>query len=329
MRKGIVSFVLCATLFPLCISTEAQEPKKIPMSGLLSARVKPSPAFPDAGEVAFRQGLRDVGYTEGKNLLIVYRYSEGKAGRLPELASELIQLKVDVIVSAAIGGIRAAKQATKTIPIVMMIRADPVAAGFVESLARPGGNITGLARLTQDLSGKRLEVLKEAVPKLSRVGVLDSESGQNSDFKFYGAAARAMKIQMLSLPVSPSEPNFQLAFDTAAKQRVDALITSSEALTISYQKAIAELAKQKRIPSMCVRRDYVESGCLMSYAADELEQYRRAAFYVDKILKGTKPADLPVEQPTKFGFIVNLKTAMEIGLTIPPNVLARADKLIK
>ena len=232
--------------------------------------------------------MRDVGYADGKNVVVEYRYAEGKDNRIPDLVAELIQLKVDVIVSATIRGIRAAKQATKTIPIIMVTTADPVAAGLVESLARPGGNVTGLTRLTRDLSGKRLELLKESVPKVSRVGVLWDASGQptESGFKSYAAASRALKIQILSLELSAPEPNFQAAFEVAAKERANALITSSGALTISHQKTIADLANKTRIPSMCERSDYVEAGCLMSYAANEVESYRRAAHYVDKIFKG-------------------------------------------
>ena len=287
--------------------------------------------MPDRFEDAFRQALWDLGYIEEKNIVVEYRYAEGMEGRLPDLVAELIQLKVDVIVSATIRGIRAAKQATKTIPIVMVTTADPVAAGLVDSLARPGGNITGLTRLTRELSGKRLEVLKEVVPGISRVGVLWNASGQATDsgLKSYEAAARTLKLHILSLKLSAPEPNLQAAFEVAAKERADALITSTGALTISYRKRIAELANKNRMPSMCERSDYVEAGCLMSYAADEAESYKRAAIYVDKILKGTKPAELPVEQPVKFEFVINLKTAKQIGLTIPPNVLARADRVIR
>ena len=331
MKRKITVLTLCPMLFALCFPAEAQQPGKPPIIGYVSNRVEPTPNSPDLGQEAFRRGLRDVGYTEGKNILIEYRYAEGKDDRIPALVAELIQLKVDVIVSATIRGIRAAKQATKTIPIIMITTADPVAAGLVEGLARPGGNVTGLTRLTRDLSGKRLELLQESVPKVSRVGILWDASGQATDsgFKSYEAAARAWKIQILSLELSAPEPNLQGGFESAAKGRANAVIISSGALTISYQKRIAELANKNQLPSMCERGDYVEAGCLMSYSADEAESYRRAAFYVDKVLKGAKPADLPVEQPTKFEFIINLKTAKQIGLTIPPNVLARADRVIR
>jgi putative ABC transport system substrate-binding protein len=248
--------------------------------------------------------------------------------RLPGFAAELVQLKVDVVVSATIRGIRAAKQATNTIPIVMVTTADPVAAGLVDSLARPGGNITGLTRLTRDLSGKRLELLKEAVPGMSRVGVLGGLSPGSSS-KAYEAAARALKVQFLSLEVRSPNPDFEGLFQAATSGRVSALIAGAGGVTISYRKLIADLAIKNRIPSMCERSDYVETGCLMSYSADEAESFRRAAYYVDKILKGAKPADLPIEQPTKFEFIINLNTAKQIGVTIPPNVLARADRVIR
>ena len=330
-QKNITALIFLCMLFATGVTAEAQQPGRTRIIGYVSNRVKPTANSPDLGQEAFRRGLRDVGYTEGKNILIEYRYAEGKDDRLPILVAELIQLKVDVIVSATIRGIRAAKQATKTIPIIMVTTADPVATGLVDSLARPGGNVTGLTRLTRDLSGKRLELLQESVPKVSRVGILWDASGQATDsgIKSYEAAARAWKIQILSLELGAPEPNLQAGFELAAKGRANALIISSGALTISYQKRIAELANKNRLPSMCERGDYVEAGCLMSYSADEGESYRRAAFYVDKILKGAKPADLPVEQPTKFEFIINLKAAKQISLTIPPNVLARADKVIR
>ena len=243
--------------------------------------------------------------------------------RLPGFAAELVQLKVDVLVSGTVSGIRAAKQATKTIPIVMMITGDPVALGLIDSLAHPGGNITGLTRLTRDLSGKRLELLNEAIPGVSRIGVL---GGLTTD---YESPARALKVQIVSLEVRGPNPDFEGAFQVATSGRVSALIVDTQGVTISHRKLIADLAIKNRIPSMCERSDYVEAGCLMSYSADEAESFRRAAYYVDKILKGTKPADLPVEQPTKFEFIINLKTAKQIGLTIPPNVLVRANRVIK
>jgi putative tryptophan/tyrosine transport system substrate-binding protein len=236
-----------------------------------------------------------------------------------------------VVVAAALPAIRAAKQATKTIPIVMVTTQDPVATGLVDSLARPGGNITGLTRLTRDLNGKRLELLKEVVPEISRVGVLMDANmiDRVPAFKDYETTARVLKIQLQSLEVRGPDPDFDAAFQAAAKGRVSALITITDALLNRYPKRIADLAIKKRLPSMYERSEYVEAGGLVSYAASDAESFRRAAFYVDKILKGAKPADLPVEQPTKFEFVINLKTAKQIGLTIQQSVLYRADKVIK
>jgi putative ABC transport system substrate-binding protein len=246
--------------------------------------------------------------------------------------AELVQLKVDVFVSPTSSAIRAAKQATKTIPIVMVTTQDPVATGLIDSLARPGGNVTGLTRLTRDLSGKRLELLKEAIPRISRVGVLWSTPdapGGPTGFQAYEAAARAVKISLQSLEVRGPNPDLDGAFRDAAKERVSALVTTRSPLLVIYPKRIAELAIKNRLPSMSEGSDFVEAGGLMSYATNQAESYKRAAYYVDRILKGAKPAELPVEQPMKFEFIVNLKAAKQIGLTIPPNVLARADKVIK
>jgi putative ABC transport system substrate-binding protein len=243
--------------------------------------------------------------------------------------AELVQLKVDVLVLGSQPAIRAAKQATKTIAIVMVTSQDPVAAGFVDSLARPGGNITGLTKLTRELSGKRLELLKEAVPGISRVGAILNAGQTRDDFKWYEAPAHALKIQLQLLEVHAPNPDFEGAFQTAAKGRVSALITVSGSLLDRYINRFADLAIKNRLPSMHEVSRYVEAGGLISYSADDTENYRRAAYYVDRILKGTKPADLPVEQPTKFELVINLKAAKQIGLTIPPNVLARADKVIR
>jgi putative ABC transport system substrate-binding protein len=280
---------------------------------------------------AFRQGLRDLGYVEGKNILIEYRSPEGQLDRVPSLVAELVHLKVDVLVATFTVAIRAAKQATKTIPIVMVTQQDPVATGIVASLARPGGNITGLTRLGRDLSGKRLELLTEAVPGISRVGVLwDANApGPVIGFKEYETAARALKIQLQSLEIRGPNSDLAGAFQAATKGRVSALITITNALLSRYPKRIADLAIKNRLPSMYETSEYVEAGGLMSYSSNDAENYRRAAWYVDKILKGAKPADLPVEQPTKFEFVINLKTAKQIGVTIPANVLARADRVIR
>ena len=327
--KFLLLPALCASLFALCFSAEGQQPTKIPRIGLLSSAGDPRAPGPQIE--AFRQGLRDLGYIEGKNILVEYRYAEGKLDRLPDFVAELIQLKVDVLVVTALVAIRAAKQATKTIPIVMVILSDPVATGIVDSLARPGENITGLTRLTRELSGKRLELLQEAVPGISRAGVLwDTDApGAAIAFKEYKAAAGALKIQLQSLEVRSPNPDFEGAFRAAAKAPSGAFVIINNALVRRYSKRIADLAIKNRLPSMYEGRDYVEAGGLMSYSANETEAYRRAATYVDKILKGTKPADLPVEQPTKFELVINLKTAKQIGLTIPQSVLYRADRVIK
>jgi putative tryptophan/tyrosine transport system substrate-binding protein len=306
---------------------DAQQALKVPRIGYLAQRNTPTPTTPDPAAEAFRQGLRDFGYVEGKNIRVDYRYAEGSNDRLRDLVTELTQLKVDVLVSPALPAIRAAKQATKSIAIVMVTTADPVATGLVDSLARPGGNVTGLTRLTRELSGKRLELLKEVTPKTSRIGLLlDADA---TTFKDYEIAARTLKIQLQSLEVRSPNPDFEGAFQAAAKGRVSAIVTVSNGLTVSYRNRIAELAINDRLPSMHERSEFVEAGGLMSYSSTDAESFRRAAYYVDKILKGAKPADLPVEQPKKFEFVINLKTAKQIGLTIPPNVLVRADKIIK
>jgi len=268
---------------------------------------------------------------EGKNILIEYRYLEGKLDRLPRLVDELVQLNVDVLFVLFHSGVLAAKQATKTIPMVMVTTVDSVEAGVADSLARPGGNITGLTRFTRDLSGKRLELLKEAVPMMSRVGVLWDADDRSAaiGFKEYEAAAQAMKIGFQSLEIRGPNPDWEGTFQAAAKGHVNALLTVRDPLLSRYGKQIAEFAIKNRLPSMHERNDFVEAGGLMSYLANDAEIYRRAAYYVDKILKGAKPAVLPIEQPTKFELMINLKTTKQIGLTIPPNLLARADKVIR
>jgi putative tryptophan/tyrosine transport system substrate-binding protein len=329
MKKKITVLTLFAMLLALRVSAEAQQPKKIPLIGFVSGSGDPSNPGPLVD--AFRQGLRELGYNEGKNVLVEYRYAEGKSERVVSLVVELVQLKVDVLVSSQLPGVRAAKQATNTIPIVMVVTVDPVATGLVNSLAHPGGNITGLTRLTRDLSGKRLELLNEVVPRISRVGVLwvALSPDSTSAFKEYEAAAHALKIPLQSLEVSGPNPDLEGAFREAGKRRVSALITLQGTLFNRYPKRIADLAIKNRLPSMFETSSFVEAGGLVSYSSIDAENYRRAAVYVDKILKGAKPADLPVEQPTKFEFVINLKTAKQIGVTIPPNVLARADKVIK
>jgi putative tryptophan/tyrosine transport system substrate-binding protein len=290
------------------------------------------PKTPGPNVEAFQHGLRDLGYIEGKNILVEYRYAEGKVDRAPALLAELVQLNPDVLVVETLTGIHAAKQATKRIPIVMVTTQDPVATRLIDSLARPGGNITGVTTLSRELSGKRLELLKEVVPGLSRVGVLSGNPGSLGHApikKEYETAALALKIPLQFLEVRGPNPDLEAAFKSGAKTRVGALVVISGPLLNRYRKQTADLAIKNRLPSMHEGRENVEAGGLMSYAANSAESFRRAAVYVDKILKGAKPADLPVEQPTKFEFVINLKAAKQIGLTIPPNVLARADKVIR
>jgi putative ABC transport system substrate-binding protein len=308
---------------------EAQQANKVPRIGFLS--VSGDPKTPGPWVEAFRQGLRDLGYVEGKNILVDYRYIQGKLDRIPSLVAELVQLKVDVLVLVALPSIRAAEQATKTIPIVMVATVDPVATGIIDSLAHPGGNITGLTRLTRELSGKRLELLKEVVSEISRVGVLweTDDPAAAIAFKEYEAAARGLRLQLQSLEVRGPNPDLERAFQAATKGRANAIITVTSVLLSRYPKQIAELAIKNRLLSMYEVNRYVEVGGLMSYSANDAESYRRAAIYVDKILKGAKPADLPVEQPTKFELAINLKTAKALNLTIPQTVLFRADRVIR
>jgi putative ABC transport system substrate-binding protein len=311
------------------VLAEAQQLKKVPRLGYV--RVVGDPSTPGPNVESFRRGLRDLGYVEGENIGIEFRYAEGNRERIPSLVAELVQLKVDVLVSGDDPTIRVAKQTTKTIPIVMVINQDPVATGLVDSLARPGGNITGISRLTRELSGKRLELLTEVVPGIARVGILwdSSSEGPKISFKEYQAAARALKIQLQSLEVRGPDPDLDGAFQSAVKGRASALITIGNSLLNRHRKQIANYAIKHRLPSTYESSLWIEPGGLISYSSNDAESYRRAATYVDKILKGAKPADLPVEQPTKFELVINLKTAKQIGLTIPPNVLARADKVIR
>jgi putative ABC transport system substrate-binding protein len=315
-------------LLLLTSPAEAQQPKKIPQIGYLIAATPSAVAHQIQG---FREGLRDLGYIEGKNIQVEYRYAEGKLDRLPGFAAELVQDQVEVFVSGNPEAVRAARNATKAIPIVMILIDDPVATGFVDSLAHPGANITGLTRFTRDLNGKRLELLKEAVPKLSRVGVLWCAEIPSSAlaFKEYKAAAPTLNLQLQSLEVREPNPDFEGAFQAAAKGHVNALVTVRSSTFNRYRKQIAELAIKNRLPSMTEGSDYVEPGGLMSYSSNDADQFRRAAYYVDRILKGARPADMPVEQPEKFELVINLKTAKQIGLSIPPDVLALADKVIR
>jgi putative ABC transport system substrate-binding protein len=309
------------------VPVQAQQLAKVHRIGFLGG----SSASAYAGIIeVFRQALRDLGYVEGQNLAIDYRYGDGKRDRLPELSADLVRLKVDVVVVSGTLAISALKNATTTIPIVMTTVEDPVAQGFVASLARPGGNITGLTNLAPELSGKRLELLKETFPKNSRVAVLwDPDTpGSIVAFKETQAVAPAVGVQLQSLKVR-SANDFEGVFKVASRERAGALIVLQCLLTNAHRQRIVDLAASNRLPAMYTQAEYVNVGGLMSYAPSYNDIYRRAATYADKILKGTKPADLPVEQPMKFEFVVNLKTAKQIGLTIPPNVLARADRVIK
>ena len=329
MSGNISVWLLATVLLATAPPAEAQSQAKIPRIGYVSGTGDSSNPGPYVE--ALRQGLRDLGYVEGKNFVIEYRGAEGKPDRTPSLVTELVQLKVDVLVVPTAVSIFAAKQATKTIPIIMVTQVDPIATGLIDSLAHPGGNITGLATLQRDLSGKRLELFAEVVPGLSRVGVLRNpdESPGAMGFKDYEAAARALKIRLQSLDVRGVNPDLDGAFREAVKERVNGVITITNNPLFRNSKRITDLALKNRLPSMYEGSTWVEAGGLMSYSANELEIFRRAATYVDKILKGTKPADLPVEQPTKFEFVINLKTAKALNLTIPQSVLFRADKVIK
>jgi putative ABC transport system substrate-binding protein len=327
MKKKIAVLVLVAMFLALYSSAEAQQPTKIPRIGLLGNSATTNPARNEA----FRQGLRDLGYVEGKNIGIEWRFWEGKQDRQRPLAAELARLKVDVIVAVGSGDIRAAKEASATIPIVMISGGDAVGSGLVTSLASPGGNVTGLATLRPELSGKRLELLKEIVPRLSRVAVFTSPgSGDHAQIlKELDLASGALGVKLQSLDIQ-SPKDFESAFRDAAKGRAEAvLVRVPGSILFAHRTKVLQLAVKGRLPVIDESAEEVEAGGLMSYGLNTNDSYRRAATYVDKILKGAKPADLPVEQPMKFEFIINLKAAKQIGLTIPPNVLAGADKVIR
>ena len=324
MKKKITVFSLCTTLFAFCLPSEAQQPAvKIPLVGIVRGdRNAPAPSIK-----IFQQALEDLGYVEGKNIQFEYRYTEGSRDQAARIVAELVDLKVDILFSTQAIVVQAAKQATKTIPIVMAVTPDPVQFGLVDSLARPGGNITGLTSLARNLSGKRLELLTEMIPRLSRVGFL-TVAGSKA-IKDYEDAARGLKVLLQSLQVQVPNPNLPKAFQEAVKERVHAIIVASVPGLSAYRKQIADLAVKNRLPLMSENVSAIEDGGLAFYGAKEEEIFRRAAIYVDKILRGAKPADLPVEQPTKFELVINLKTAKQIGLTIQPNVLARADRVIR
>jgi putative tryptophan/tyrosine transport system substrate-binding protein len=327
MKNKFVGFTLMLLLLALGVSAEAQQPGKIARIGILHPE-RPGDTGVEVLFGAFRSGLRQLGYVEGKNVILEHRFAEGKLDRLPDLVAELVGLKVDVIFALNTPATRAAKNGTKTIPVVFTWVADPM--DLVASLARPGGNVTGLSTVTADLSGKRLDILKEAIPGVYRVGVL-----LHSDnpipvrlFRDMENASPQFGIRLHSLGVrGPGE--LQKVFDIAAKERIGALFVIEEAVIASYRTRVLELAAKQRLPTMSLYKEFAETGGLLTYGADLPDLFRRAATYVDKILKGTKPNDLPVEQPMKFEFVINLKTAKQIGLTIPPNILARADRVIR
>jgi putative tryptophan/tyrosine transport system substrate-binding protein len=321
LKSAILSGAL---LFALCLTVSAQQPGKVPRIGFLITGGQ-SDRFE-----AFRRGLRDLNYVEGKNIIIEHRQTEGKVERLNQLAAELMRLKPDVIVAGSTQDVLAAKSVNSTIPIVMVTVGDPVTSGLVDSLARPGGNITGVTTLSPDVNGKRLELLTETVSKPSRVGVLWNPQGSGSplSWKESQLAAQSLGVPLHSIEVrSPDE--LRTAFESAIKARTVALVVTSNPLFSANQNRIVELASKNRLPTIYGTKEAVEAGGLMSYGTSYTDLYRRAAVFVDKILKGTKPSDLPVEQPMKFEFVINLKAAKQIGLTIPPNVLTRADRVIR
>ena len=327
MRHKFPLIMLTAFILVSVHLAQAQQPKKVARIGFLSPV---SPSATALWHQAFRQGLRDLGWVEGKNISIEYRYAEGRSDRLPDLAADLVRLKLDIIVVSSGTDALAAKNATRAIPIVMASAGDPVAIGLVESLARPGGNITGLSQIAPELAGKRLELLKEIVPKLSRVAVLWNPQGRTStvSWKEIQLPARELGVKLHSLEVR-SVNDFDKTFEDATRAGAGALVIMPDPLFVTNLKRIADFAATSRLPSISHLTEFVDSGGLVAYGPDRSDMFRRAAAYVDKILKGTKPADLPVEQPTKFEFVINLKTAKQIGLTIPPNVLVRADRVIR
>jgi putative tryptophan/tyrosine transport system substrate-binding protein len=326
-RKWVGLFAIVIALAVCGTRAGAQQAKKVPRIGFLGA---PPLSAMAARTEAFLQGLHELGYVEGKNIVIEWRSAEGKLERQGELAAELVRLKVDVIVTAGPTSTRAAKEATVTIPIVMAFDFDPVGSGFVASLARPTENITGLSALYPEISGKQLELLKEIVPKLSRVAVLGNSTvpGSTQALRKTELAAGAFRVQLQYLEVRDPK-DIGTVFRAASKGRADAVLPLTSHVLTSHRKQLADLAVKNRLPAIYDRREFVEDGGFMSYGVSSTDLFRRAATYVDKLLKGRKPADLPVEQPKKFEFIINLKAAKLIGLTIPPNVLVRADKVIR
>ena len=327
-RVGLVS-LLCLTTLAAPLAAEAQPAAKVPRIGYLAGSLATSPHLREA----FRQGLRDLGYVEGRNVVIEYRDAEGKYDRLPALAADLVALKVDVIVVTSTPAALAAKQATRTIAIVLAFVADPIGSGLVTSLARPGGNVTGLSFMAPELVGKRLELLKQAVPGASRIAVLwhPGDLGEGTEkemLKEADVAARALGVRLQVVEVRGPE-DFDRAFSDMTRARADAVTVQSTNIFFIERRRLVDLAAKNRLPAMYLVREFVDAGGLMSYAPNVADLFRRAATYVDKILKGVKPADLPVEQPTKFELVINMKTAKALGLTIPPLLLLRADQVIQ
>ncbi len=333
MRMNVICLTLCSMLFALSYSASAQQPAgKAPRIGFLTNGSASDPAAALRFD-AFRQGLRELGYIDGKTIIIDSRYAEGRPERLPELAEDLVRLKVELFVVPNDLTARAAKKATTTIPIVMWSSGNPIGTGVIASLARPGGNVTGLTSYNAELLGKRLGLLKEVLPKVSRFAFLNDASGgpsaSRTAFEEAQAPAKVLGVQLLSVPVKTPHPDFEGAFRVMTKERIGGLITSPGPLMSFHRRRILQLVEQNRIPAIHSAQDWTAAGGLMSYGANQIDQSRRAAVYVDKILKGSKPADLPVEQPMKFEFVINLKTAKALNLTIPQSVLFRADKVIK
>lgn len=326
-NSKIVGVLACALLLALCSPAEAQPGKKIPRIGFLAAL---SASAISARVEAFQQGLAELGYVEGKNIVVEYRWANGKFEQVPALAAELVNSKLDIIVTAGPTDTRAAKQATSTIAIVMAFDNDPVGSGFVATLARPGGNITGLSTLTPETTGKRLELLKEIVPKLGRAVVFgtSTEPGKEQSLKETETAAAALGIHLRYIEIG-SPINIEPAFREAVRDRADAVLVLNSPVLNSRRGELAELAIKSRLPTAYGQGEYVQAGGVMSYGPNIVELFRRTGAYVDKILKGAKPSELPVQQPKTFEFIINLKTAKQIGLTIPPNVLTRADRVIR
>jgi putative tryptophan/tyrosine transport system substrate-binding protein len=328
-RAAVLSILVVVVLLAVGVTADAQQPKKVPRIGYLSSSDPPTES---SRSEPIRQALRERGYIEGQNIATEYRYSEGKNDRLPELAAELVRLKVDIIIAGGVPLVRAAKNATKTIPIIMAGQgSDPVEAGLVDSLARPGGNVTGITNLSRELGGKRLELLKEAVPKLARVAIIhEPAAGSVGEVnEILPVAARAMGLTVRFWEVRNAS-DLEKIFAALNKERPDGLyvLPGGGPLMFANEKRIVDFALKSRLPSIGTR-EYVDAGGLMYYGADLADSYRRVAYFVDKILKGANPGDLPVEQPTKFELVINLKTAKQIGLTIPPEVIARASRLIK